>query len=50
MTNQQFKPGDFVTTDEGHFVAVTYVKEHNGVLYVFLANGQRKRPDQLKKS
>jgi hypothetical protein len=50
MTNEQFKVGQFVTTDEGQVVQVTFIKEHNGALYIFLANGQRKRPEQLKKS
>ena len=50
MTNDQFKPGQFVVTDDGQMVQVTFVKEHNGAVYVFLANGQRKKPEQLKKS
>jgi len=45
-----FKPGQFVNTDEGQCVQVTYVKNQNGVVYVFLSNGQMKRPEQLKQS
>jgi hypothetical protein len=50
MANEQFKPGQFVVTDEGQTVQITFVTQRNGVTYVFLANGQRKRPEQLKKS
>jgi hypothetical protein len=47
MANSQFKVGDFVVTDEGQTVQITYIK--NDGAYIFLANGQRKRPEQLKK-
>jgi hypothetical protein len=50
MADQPFKVGDFVETDDGHFAAIAYIKTHDGVSHIFLANGQRKRPDQLKKS
>ena len=45
----QLKPGMYVTTLEGQFAQVTYVKEHNGVTYVGLSNGQVKPASQLKK-
>jgi hypothetical protein len=50
MANQQFKVGDFVVTPEGQTVMVTFVSERGGVVAVFLANGNRYRPEQLKKS
>jgi hypothetical protein len=50
MADTQFKVGDFVITPEGATVQVTFVKEHNGLVCVFLANGQMRRPEQLEKS
>jgi hypothetical protein len=52
MTNQPqpLKVGDFVTTPDGQFVVVMYLKQHGDVLFVGLSNGTVKPASTLKKS
>jgi len=46
----QLKVGQFVTTEDGQFVTVMYVKIKDGVTFVGLSNGQVKQASQLKKA
>lgn len=51
MPNETFtpKPGQFVTTEDGQFVTVMYVKLHGSVTYVGLSNGRVVQASTLKK-